>query len=71
VAHCPDRSVESGLVPLRGDSYTINVSDGSAIPVSNFVTPAYFTDNPLAQPLDHLGTFIKPSISQKAATRSA
>jgi len=41
--------------PVQADSYTIKVSDGSAIPVSNFVTPAYFTDNSLAQPLDHLG----------------
>ncbi len=41
--------------PVQGDSYTIKVADGSAIPVSNFVTPYYFTDNPLKEPLDHLG----------------
>jgi hypothetical protein len=41
--------------PVQADSYTITVGDGTAVPVSNFVTPAYFTDDPLGQPLDHLG----------------
>src|SRR5271165_3130746 len=41
--------------PVQGDSYTVTVNDGSKIPVSNFVTPSYFTDNSLKQPLDHLG----------------
>jgi len=41
--------------PVQADSYTIKVRDGSAVPVSNFVTPSYFADNALGQPLDHLG----------------
>jgi hypothetical protein len=40
--------------PVQGDTYNITVA-GSKVPVSNFVTPYYFTDNPLKQTLDHLG----------------
>jgi len=46
--------------PVQGDSYTITVADGTKVPVSNFVTPYYFTDNPLKHPVDHLGTLKDP-----------
>ena len=41
--------------PVQGDTYQIDVG-GSAIEVSNFVTPYYFTDNALGNRLDYLGT---------------
>jgi hypothetical protein len=40
--------------PVQNQTYNISVS-GAPVAVSNFVTPAYFTDNALGQPLDHLG----------------
>jgi hypothetical protein len=40
--------------PVQSGTYDITV-EGSPVQVSNFVTPAYFTDNPLGRPLDHLG----------------
>lgn len=36
--------------PVQGDTYRIGSVD-----LSNFVTPAYFTDDALGAPLDHLG----------------
>jgi hypothetical protein len=39
--------------PVQSQTYTIDVG-GSAVEVSNFVTPYYFTDNALGNPLDHL-----------------
>jgi len=41
--------------PVQSETYTITVH-GTAVEVSNFVTPAYFTDNALGRPLDHLGS---------------
>jgi len=41
--------------PVQADVYAIETSDGTRVEVSNFVTPAYFTDDPLGKPLDHLG----------------
>jgi hypothetical protein len=41
--------------PVQADVYSIKADDGTNEEVSNFVTPAYFTDDPLGQPLDHLG----------------
>jgi hypothetical protein len=40
--------------PVQSQTYTIDVA-GSQTEVSNFVTPHYFTDNALGNPLDHLG----------------
>jgi hypothetical protein len=42
--------------PVQNDTYTIKVAGGAAVEVSNFVTPYYFTEDPLGNPLDHLGT---------------
>jgi len=41
--------------PVQSDVYTVETHDGTRVQVSNFVTPAYFTDDPLGKPLDHLG----------------
>lgn len=41
--------------PVQNDTYEIKVKDGSQIEVSNFVTPYYFTENALGNPVDHLG----------------
>ena len=41
--------------PVQGDSYTVDIADGTKVPVSNFVTPAYFTDNALGNKVDYLG----------------
>jgi len=41
--------------PVQSDTYEIKVDDGTLVEVSNFVTPYYFTEDPLDQPLDHLG----------------
>jgi hypothetical protein len=41
--------------PVQSDTYTIPTA-GGAIEVSNFVTPYYFTEDALGEPLDHLGT---------------
>jgi hypothetical protein len=41
--------------PVQSDTYTIPTGGGE-IEVSNFVTPSYFTDNALGEPLDHLRT---------------
>jgi hypothetical protein len=40
--------------PVQSDTYGIKVSSGSEVLVSNFVTPSYFTDDALGEPLDHL-----------------
>ena len=40
--------------PVQNDTYEIEVSDGAKIEVSNFVTPYYFTEDPLGNKLDHL-----------------
>src|SRR5262245_27749393 len=40
--------------PVQADTYSIEARDGTRVEVSNFVTPAYFTDDPLGKPLDHL-----------------
>jgi hypothetical protein len=42
--------------PVQADVYMIEARDGTRIEVSNFVTPAYFTEDPLGKPLDHVGT---------------
>ena len=42
--------------PVQSDTYQIRVSDGTMVEVSNFVTPYYFTEDPLGQSLDHVGT---------------
>ena len=41
--------------PVQADTYEIEVADRTKVEVSNFVTPYYFTEDPLGQPLDHLG----------------
>jgi hypothetical protein len=41
--------------PVQADTYEIKIGDGTMVEVSNFVTPYYFTEDPLRQPLDHLG----------------
>ena len=41
--------------PVQSETYSITV-DGTAVQVSNFVTPSYFTDNALGSTLDHLGS---------------
>jgi hypothetical protein len=41
--------------PVQNDTYTITV-DGTAVKVSNFVLPAYFTDDAMGNPVDHLKT---------------
>ncbi len=41
--------------PVQDDTYKIKTADGTEIEVSNFVTPYYFTEDPLGHPLDHLG----------------
>ena len=41
--------------PVQNDTYEIKVKDGSGIEVSNFVTPYYFTENALGNPLDQMG----------------
>jgi hypothetical protein len=46
--------------PVQNETYTMKVSDGTTVPVSNFVTPYYFTDDPLGKPVDHLGNLSKP-----------
>jgi hypothetical protein len=46
--------------PVQGDSYTIKVAGGAKVEVSNFVTPYYFTEDPLGNALDHLGTLKRP-----------
>jgi hypothetical protein len=45
--------------PVQSQSYTIAVG-GSAIEVSNFVTPYYFADNALGNPVDQLGKLKGP-----------
>jgi hypothetical protein len=45
--------------PVQADVYSIGARDGTRVEVSNFVTPAYFTDDPLGKPLDHLGNLDK------------
>jgi hypothetical protein len=40
--------------PVQSQTYSLTVA-GTSIEVSNFVTPYYFTDNALGNPLDHLG----------------
>jgi hypothetical protein len=45
--------------PVQDDVYSIKATDGTSVEVSNFVTPAYFTDDALGQPLDHLGKLDK------------
>jgi hypothetical protein len=45
--------------PVQADVYSIEARDGTRVEVSNFVTPAYFTDDPLGKPLDHLGSLDK------------
>src|SRR5689334_20181094 len=40
--------------PVQADVYSIEAGDGTRVEVSNFVTPAYFTDDALGKPLDHL-----------------
>jgi hypothetical protein len=45
--------------PVQNDSYTIEIGDGTRVEVSDFVTPYYFTDDPLDHPLDHLGKLEK------------
>jgi len=42
--------------PVQNESYNIKIGDGTLIEVSDFVTPYYFTEDPLGQPLDHLGS---------------
>jgi hypothetical protein len=42
--------------PVQGDSYSIKVADGTKVPVSNFVTPYYFTEKALSHAVDHMGT---------------
>jgi hypothetical protein len=44
--------------PVQADVYPIEVGGGN-VEVSNFVTPAYFADDPLGKPLDHLGKLDK------------
>ena len=39
--------------PVQGDSYQINV-DGTDVEVSDFVTPAYFVDDPAGGQIDYL-----------------
>jgi len=41
--------------PVQGDTYDIDVG-GTKVPVSNFVTPAYFTDDPGGSQVDYLKT---------------
>jgi hypothetical protein len=51
--------------PVQDQSYLVTLSDGSKVPVSNFVTPAYFVDSAAPGTLDHLGKLTKPfSISE-------
>lgn len=45
--------------PVQSDVYDVETRDGTRVQVSNFVTPAYFTDDPLGKPLDHLGKLHK------------
>jgi hypothetical protein len=45
--------------PVQADTYKIKVDGGASVEVSNFVTPYYFTEDPLGNPLDHLGTLKK------------
>jgi hypothetical protein len=45
--------------PVQNDSYKIKLASGTFVPVSNFVTPSYFTDDGLGQPLDHLGNIAR------------
>ena len=40
---------------MQADTYSVKTGDGTLVEVSNFVTPYYFTEDPLGQPLDHLG----------------
>jgi len=46
--------------PVQADTYTVKTGDGTLISVSNFVTPYYFTENPLGHSLDHLGNLKQP-----------
>lgn len=46
--------------PVQGDTYDIKVPGGAKVGVSNFVTPYYFTEDPLGNALDHLGTLKRP-----------
>lgn len=46
--------------PVQGDSYSIKVADGTKVPVSNFVTPYYFTGSSSKNAVDHMGTLSKP-----------
>jgi hypothetical protein len=46
--------------PVQAQSYDITVADGTKVPVSNFVTPAYFVESAEAGTLDHLGKLTKP-----------
>lgn len=42
--------------PVQADTYKVKTADGTEVVVSNFVTPYYFTEKPLGNPLDHMGT---------------
>jgi hypothetical protein len=46
--------------PVQNGTYQITVADGTSVEVSNFVTPYYFTENALGNPLDHLGQLKQP-----------
>jgi hypothetical protein len=41
--------------PVQGEAYPITIPNGKQIMVCNFVTPAYFSDDALGKPVDHLG----------------
>jgi hypothetical protein len=45
--------------PVQSQSYKIKVGHNE-VEVSNFVTPYYFADDPLGQPLDHLHKLKRP-----------
>lgn len=46
--------------PVQGDTYAIKIAGGTSVEVSDFVTPYYFTENALGNPLDHLGKVKQP-----------
>jgi hypothetical protein len=46
--------------PVQDQSYDVTLADGTKVPVSNFVTPAYFVDSGAAGTLDYLGQLKKP-----------
>ncbi len=45
--------------PVQSDTYRLELANGASVEVSNFVTPYYFTEDPLGQPLDHLRTLTR------------